>query len=58
MVWLVSGEALKIPEHARTMTRCWQELLLPLASVAVQTTTLVPSGSAVGALFDTLATLG
>jgi hypothetical protein len=39
---------------SRTMTRCWQKLVLPLVSVTIQVTTFVPTGSCAGALLDTL----
>src|SRR5258708_14287669 len=35
---------------SRTTTRCWQVALLPLLSVAVQVTRLVPLGNCAGAL--------
>src|SRR5258708_33477080 len=35
---------------SRTTTRCWQVALLPLLSVAVQVTRLVPMGNCAGAL--------
>src|SRR5207245_963071 len=35
---------------SRTMTRCWQVAALPLLSVAVQVTRLVPVGNCAGAL--------
>src|SRR5467141_107272 len=35
---------------SRTMTRCWQVAVLPLLSVAVQVTRLVPVGNCAGAL--------
>src|SRR5438445_9142063 len=35
---------------SRTTTRCWQVAVLPLLSVAVQVTRLVPVGNCAGAL--------
>src|SRR5947207_4782881 len=35
---------------SRTITRCWQVAMLPLLSVAVQVTRLVPTGNCAGAL--------
>src|SRR5207245_657439 len=39
---------------SRTMTRCWQVAVLPLLSVAVQVTRLVPVGNCAGALLLTV----
>src|SRR5438309_420262 len=39
---------------SRTMTRCWQVAVLPLLSVAVQVTRLVPVGNCAGALLVTV----
>src|SRR5690242_163029 len=36
------------------MTRCWQVAVLPLLSVAVQVTRLVPTGNCAGALLVTV----
>src|SRR5205809_797234 len=38
-----------------TVTVCWQLLLLPFTSVAIQVTTVVPTGKSAGALLTTLA---
>src|SRR6266702_2175431 len=37
---------------SRTTTRCWQVAVLPLLSVAVQVTRLVPVGNCAGALLE------
>src|SRR2546427_3054735 len=39
---------------SRTTTRCWQVVVLPLLSVAVQVTRLVPVGNCAGALLVTV----
>src|SRR2546428_7600043 len=39
---------------SRTTTRCWQVVVLPLLSVAVQVTKLVPTGNCSGALLVTV----
>src|SRR6266446_4597684 len=41
---------------SRTTTRCWQVAVLPLLSVAVQVTRLVPVGNCAGALLVTVTT--
>src|SRR5206468_465836 len=39
---------------SRTITRCWQVVVLPLLSVTVQVTVLVPTGNWAGALLVTV----
>src|SRR6267378_3693261 len=39
---------------SRTITRCWQVVVLPLPSVTVQVTVLVPTGNWAGALLVTV----
>ena len=39
---------------SRTITRCWQVVVLPLLSVTVQVTVFVPTGNCAGALLVTV----
>src|SRR5262249_46727816 len=52
----VAGQVIVGGVSSRTTTNCWQLDELPLLSVTVQVTTLVPGGKLAGALFTTLLT--
>src|SRR5256885_12492315 len=47
---MFAGQAIVGAWLSRTTTRCWQVAVLPLLSVAVQVTRLVPVGNCAGAL--------
>src|SRR5438876_165502 len=51
---MLAGQVMTGPWMSRTITRCWQVALLPLLSVAVQVTRLVPTGNCAGALLVTV----
>src|SRR5438876_8853694 len=51
---MLAGQVMTGPWMSRTITRCWQVALLPLPSVAVQVTRLVPTGNCAGALLVTV----
>src|SRR5437867_4667154 len=51
---MLAGQVITGPWMSRTITRCWQVALLPLPSVAVQVTRLVPTGNCGGALLVTV----
>src|ERR1043166_3036592 len=50
------GQVMLGTSVSSTVTDCWQLLVLPLRSVTVQVTSVVPSGKLAGALLVTLAT--
>src|ERR1051325_7219973 len=50
------GQVIRGGGVVTTMTRCWQEALLPLASLTVHVTKFVPSGKRAGASLVTEAT--
>src|SRR5882672_10338519 len=54
LTMMLAGQVITGPWMSRTITRCWQVALLPLPSVAVQVTRLVPTGNCAGALLVTV----
>src|SRR3989442_13517862 len=51
---MAAGQVIVGGSLSTTVTVCWQVLLLPFTSVAVQVTTVVPTGKSAGALLATL----
>src|SRR5438105_11087423 len=51
---MFAGQVITGPWISRTITRCWQVAVLPLLSVAVQVTRLLPTGNCAGALLVTV----
>src|SRR5438093_13086383 len=51
---MFAGQVITGACTSRTIARCWQVALLPLPSVAVQVTRLVPTGNCAGALLVTV----
>src|SRR6266404_803640 len=54
LTMMLAGQVITGAWMSRTITRCWQAVLLPLPSVAVQVTRLVPTGNCAGALLVTV----
>src|SRR6266403_2280294 len=50
LTMMLAGQVITGPWMSRTITRCWQVALLPLPSVAVQVTRLVPTENCARAL--------
>ena len=51
---MLVGQVIVGPWLSRTITRCWQVVVLPLVSVAVHVTRFVPTGNCAGALLLTV----
>ena len=54
LTMMLAGQVITGPWMSRTITRCWQVVVLPLPSVTVQVTVLVPTGNWAGALLVTV----
>src|SRR5439155_826044 len=54
LIVMFAGQVIDGPWISLTVTRCWQVALLPLLSVVVQVTRLVPTGNCTGALLVTV----